>query len=75
MKRLAATLSSWSKKEFGDIFANVKDFEEKVRNAEAKMISNNSEENRARLHQINAEYIRHLKVEEAILKKNLIALV
>lgn len=69
MKRLASTLSRRSKKEFGDIFVNVKDFEERVRNAEEEVINNNSEENKAKLHQINADYIRHLKLEEAILKQ------
>lgn len=57
MKRLAATLSAWSKEEFGDIFMNVKDFEENVRQAEEDVINNNSAENMAKLHQTNAEYI------------------
>ncbi|KAH0633200.1 hypothetical protein KY284_035986 [Solanum tuberosum] len=34
MKRLASTLSEWSRREFGDIFAVVKEFEEQVRQAE-----------------------------------------
>jgi len=31
MKRVAATLSSWFKMQFGDIYAKVKDYEEKVK--------------------------------------------
>lgn len=57
MKRLSSTLSEWSKKEYGDIFATVKDYEERVRIAEEELIHNSSEENRSKLHGINAEYI------------------
>lgn len=41
LKRLTATLSHWSKLEFGDIYANVKNYEEKVKEAEEKLILNN----------------------------------
>lgn len=54
MKKLASTLSIWSKKEFGNIFSTVEDFEEKFKNAEEQVIQHNSEENRAKLHLINA---------------------
>lgn len=69
MKRLASTLSTWSKIEYVDIFATVKDFEERVRHAEEKVININSEDNRTKLQQINAEYIRYMKFEESILKQ------
>ncbi|KAK4737426.1 hypothetical protein R3W88_001123 [Solanum pinnatisectum] len=69
MKRLAATLSVWSKEKFGDIFAKVRDFEERVRVAEENLIHNNTEEHRAVLHGINAEYIRFIKLEDSILKQ------
>ncbi|KAK4707386.1 hypothetical protein R3W88_033075 [Solanum pinnatisectum] len=44
MKRLASTLSTWSKEQFGDIYAKVKDFEERVKVAEETLIHNNTEE-------------------------------
>ncbi|XP_015159877.1 uncharacterized protein [Solanum tuberosum] len=69
LKRLACTLSKWSKGEFGDIFAKVKEYENRVKNAEESFIQNNSEENRTALHAINAEYIRFLKLEDSILKQ------
>ncbi|XP_059289464.1 uncharacterized protein LOC132042983 [Lycium ferocissimum] len=69
MKRLSKTLSSWSRREFGDIFENVKEFEEKVKEAEEELINNNNEENRTKLHKLNAEYIRFLKLEKSILKQ------
>ncbi|KAG5580343.1 hypothetical protein H5410_050970 [Solanum commersonii] len=69
MKRLASTLSSWSKREYGDIFATVKEFEEKVRNAETEVLHNNTADNRTMLQCANAEYIKFMKMEAAILKQ------
>lgn len=69
MKRLSTTLITWSKKEYGDVFATVKDYEERVRNAEEEVINNNSEHSRSNLHCVNAEYIRYLRLEESILKQ------
>ncbi|KAK4721510.1 hypothetical protein R3W88_011743 [Solanum pinnatisectum] len=69
MKRLASTLSVWSKIQFGDIYAKVKEFEERVRVAENTLIHNNTEEHRAALHSINAEYIRFMKLEDSILRQ------
>jgi len=69
MKRLASTLSLWSKMQFGDIYAKVKDFEARVKVAEDNLIHNNTEEQRAELHGINAEYIRFMKMEDSILKQ------
>ncbi|KAH0684452.1 hypothetical protein KY290_036526 [Solanum tuberosum] len=56
MKRLASTLSKWSRREFGDIFTVVKEYEEQVRQAEE-------------LHHCNAKYIKYLKLESSILKQ------
>lgn len=67
--RLLATLSTWSRREFGDIYAKVKEFEEKVRIVEENLINMNSEDNKITLHALNVEYIRFLKMEDAILKK------
>ncbi|WMV32820.1 hypothetical protein MTR67_026205 [Solanum verrucosum] len=69
MKRLTSTLSAWSKIQLGDIHARVKDFEERVRVAEENLIQNNTEEHRAELHSINADYIRFMKLEDSILKQ------
>lgn len=69
IKRLTSTLSNWSKKEFGDIFAIVKEYEEKIKIAEEEVILNNIEESRTQLHYINAQYIKYLKLEESILKQ------
>ncbi|KAK4706685.1 hypothetical protein R3W88_033751 [Solanum pinnatisectum] len=43
MKRLTSTLSNWSKREYGDIYAKVKEFEEVIRKAEKELLTNNTE--------------------------------
>ena len=68
MKKLASILNTWSKSEYGNIFSMVIDFEEQVKKAEENVIQNNSEENRARFHLINAHYIKSMKLETSILK-------
>lgn len=68
MKRLISTLSYWSKSEYGDIFATTRHYEERVREVKEEIINNNTEENRAKIHYINAEYIRYIKLKESILK-------
>ncbi|XP_049357764.1 uncharacterized protein LOC125822409 [Solanum verrucosum] len=70
IKRLACTLSAWSKGEFGDIFIKVNEYENRVKLAEELFIQTNTEENRTTLHELNADYIRFLKLEESILKQN-----
>ncbi|WMV32834.1 hypothetical protein MTR67_026219 [Solanum verrucosum] len=57
------------RKEFGDIFSAVRSFEEQVRAAEEEIITNNSEANRTKLHYVNANYIKYLKLESSILKQ------
>ncbi|KAH0737812.1 hypothetical protein KY290_036517 [Solanum tuberosum] len=69
MKTLASNLSVWSKMQFGDIYAKVKDFEERVWVAEENLIHNNTEEHIAELHVMNADYIRFMKLEDSILKQ------
>lgn len=68
LKRLANTLSAWSIWKFGDIFSNFKEYEGKVKIAEEAFIWNNTDVNRAALHELNAEYIRFLKLEDSIMK-------
>ncbi|XP_049365117.1 uncharacterized protein LOC125829910 [Solanum verrucosum] len=60
---------SWSKREFGDVFVKVKEYEEKVRKAEENLIQDHTEKNRTTLHELNAKYIRFLKMEDSILKQ------
>ena len=69
MKRLSNTLSKWSKEEFWYIFKTVREFEGKVKEAEEMLIQNHSVTNRQKPHDINAEYIRYLKLEGVILKQ------
>lgn len=69
LKRVSNTLSKWSKNEFGDIFATVKEFEEKVRMAEDDILNDNTGENRTKLNCVQNEYIRFLKLEQSILKQ------
>lgn len=69
IKRLSSTLSTWSRREFGHIYAKVKDYEEKVRIAEENFINLNSKDNMTILHALNAENIRFLKLEETIPKQ------
>ncbi|KAG5585976.1 hypothetical protein H5410_046410 [Solanum commersonii] len=69
MKRVAATLISSSRMQFGDIYAKVKDYEERVKQVEENLIQQNSEENRTTLHGLNAKYIKFMKLEEAILRQ------
>lgn len=68
-EKISFYFSNWSKREHGDTFAVVKEYEENVRIAEKELINNNSEENRSKLHRMNAEYIRYLKMEKSILKQ------
>ncbi|KAG5631351.1 hypothetical protein H5410_003068 [Solanum commersonii] len=69
MKRLTHTLSNWSKNEYGDIYAKVKEFEEIIRKTEEELLTHNTEAHRQQLHLTNANYIRYLKLEESILKQ------
>lgn len=56
------------KKEFGDIFLKVKEFEEKVRDAEENMIQKTNDTNTQTLNEINPKFIRYLKLMDAIMK-------
>ncbi|XP_010324843.1 uncharacterized protein [Solanum lycopersicum] len=69
MKRLTATLRYWSKKEYGDVFAKVKEYEELISSVETSSIQDNSKEKRENLHYVNAQYIKYLKLEYVILQQ------
>ncbi|KAH0650296.1 hypothetical protein KY284_030208 [Solanum tuberosum] len=47
----------------------VKGFEENSRHSEEEHMTNNNEDSRQKLYQMNANYIRYLKMEESILKQ------
>ena len=55
--------------EFGDIFHNVRMYEEQVHKAEENYLSNQNDSNRSFLHEINVKYIKFLKLEDTILKQ------
>ena len=44
-------------------------YEEQVYNAEENYITNQSDSNKSILHEINAKYIKFLKLEDTILKQ------
>ncbi|WMV45635.1 hypothetical protein MTR67_039020 [Solanum verrucosum] len=69
MKILTSTLSIWSKKEYGNIFSSVVNFEEQLKVAEEDVIQHNTKENRTKLHLIHAQYIKYLKLEASIRKQ------
>ncbi|WMV30181.1 hypothetical protein MTR67_023566 [Solanum verrucosum] len=62
LKRVSATLSIWSKQEYGDIFAKVREFEDDIRKSEEELITNNTEAFRQSLQQRNATYIRRKRL-------------
>ncbi|XP_070034219.1 uncharacterized protein [Nicotiana tomentosiformis] len=68
-KNICSALSKWSRQEYGDIFQKVKEFENKVRTAEETWAHTNLEYDRIKLHELNAQYIRHMKIEESVLKQ------
>ncbi|XP_070056435.1 uncharacterized protein [Nicotiana tomentosiformis] len=57
-------LSQWSKTYIDNIFDNVKDLEKMVDDLEHKIITNNTDSNRAELNRINALLIKAYKTEE-----------
>lgn len=57
MKRISSTLRNWSKQEYGDIFATVKQYNDRVIIEEEEVLTDNIEENLVELHYINVEYI------------------
>ena len=69
LKRLTKTLREWSKKEYGDVFEKVKFYEESVKIAEGNYIRDSSRDNREQLYALNAQYIKYLKIEHAILQQ------
>ncbi|XP_019264569.1 PREDICTED: uncharacterized protein LOC109242177 [Nicotiana attenuata] len=69
LKALCTGLSQWSRQEYGDIFQEAKEYEEKVKAAEMVWAQTNEEADRANLHDLKAQYIRYMKLEENFLKQ------
>ncbi|XP_070055379.1 uncharacterized protein [Nicotiana tomentosiformis] len=55
--------------EYGHIFQKVKEFEDKVRTVKETWAQTNLESNRIKLEELNAQYIRHINIEESVLKQ------
>ncbi|XP_075083444.1 uncharacterized protein LOC142167183 [Nicotiana tabacum] len=69
LKVVTKALSLWSREQYGDIFQKPKEFEQKVKEAEEKWINTNNLVDRINLHEVQTQYVRYLRTEEAILKK------
>ncbi|XP_019224306.1 PREDICTED: uncharacterized protein LOC109205995 [Nicotiana attenuata] len=68
-KALCSELSKWSRQEYGDIFQKVNEYETKVKEAKEVWAQTNSASAREALQNLNAQYIKHLKTEESVLKQ------
>ncbi|XP_019252919.1 PREDICTED: uncharacterized protein LOC109231741 [Nicotiana attenuata] len=68
-KALCSELSKWSRREYGDIFQQVKEYESKVIAAEEVWAHTNNPVDREVLHNLRAQYVKHLKTEESVLKQ------
>ncbi|XP_019251233.1 PREDICTED: uncharacterized protein LOC109230164 [Nicotiana attenuata] len=55
-------------KEYGDIFQKPKEFEQKVKDVEMIWTHTNNDTDRATINELKAQYVRHLKVEQEVLK-------
>ncbi|XP_019253956.1 PREDICTED: uncharacterized protein LOC109232655 [Nicotiana attenuata] len=69
IKAQSHALSLWSRQQYGDIFQIVKEFEQKVKDAEMIWAQTNTDTDRATLNEFKAQYVRHLKVEQDVLKQ------
>ncbi|XP_009761012.1 uncharacterized protein [Nicotiana sylvestris] len=68
LKATSKELSKWSREQYGGIFQKPKEFEQKVKEVEEKWLTSNKLADKETLHEIQAQFVRHLKVEEAVLK-------
>nr|XP_009792450.1 PREDICTED: uncharacterized protein LOC104239503 [Nicotiana sylvestris] len=69
MKSPSHALSLWSRQQHGNIFQKVKKFEQKVKDAEITWAHTNNDIDRENLNELKAQYVRHLKVEQDVLKQ------
>ncbi|XP_019253944.1 PREDICTED: uncharacterized protein LOC109232644 [Nicotiana attenuata] len=68
LKVLSSSLSKWSRQQYDDIFQKPKEFEQKVKEAEEKWAASNDHGDRQNLHDLHAQYTRHLKLHKEVLK-------
>ncbi|XP_019251079.1 PREDICTED: uncharacterized protein LOC109229996 [Nicotiana attenuata] len=68
-KALSHALSLWSRQQYGDIFRKAKEFEQKVKDAKMIWAQTNNDTDRATLNELKAQYVKHLKVEQEVLKQ------
>ncbi|OIT01307.1 hypothetical protein A4A49_02540 [Nicotiana attenuata] len=69
LKALSSALSKWFRQQYGDIFQKPKEFEQKVKEAKEKWATSNDPGDRWNLHDLQAQYTRHLKLEEVVKQK------
>lgn len=69
LKALYSALIKCSRQQYGDIFQKPKESEQKVKFAEEKWATTNDPTDRMTLHELQSQYINHLKLEEGVLKQ------
>ncbi|OIT08479.1 hypothetical protein A4A49_00874 [Nicotiana attenuata] len=69
LKALSHALSPRSRQQYGDIFQKTKEYEQKVKDAELIWAQTNNDADRISLNELKAQYVRHLKVEQDVLKQ------
>ncbi|XP_009802699.2 uncharacterized protein LOC107791278 [Nicotiana tabacum] len=69
LKLTASKLSTWSRETFGDIHEEHKRLESELIRLEGLMISDNDGAGRSNLNKTRADYIKYLKIQDAILRQ------
>lgn len=69
LKALSHALSLWSRQQYCDIFQKVKEYEQKVKDAEMIWAQTSNDADRVTLNELKAQYVRHLKAEQDVLKQ------
>ncbi|XP_070057039.1 uncharacterized protein [Nicotiana tomentosiformis] len=68
-KKYFSALSRWSRQQYGDIFLKPKEYEQNIKLAKEKWATTNDPTYRITLHELQAQYISHLKLEKEVLKQ------
>ncbi|XP_019248523.1 PREDICTED: uncharacterized protein LOC109227780 [Nicotiana attenuata] len=69
LKALSNALNKWSRQQYGDIFLKAKEYEHKLKQAEMAWAQTNDGNDRQNFHELQANYLRYMKLEESILKQ------
>ncbi|XP_060210726.1 uncharacterized protein LOC132637688 [Lycium barbarum] len=69
LKILSKNLSTWSKEVVGNVYDQVKDWEDKLHHLEEQDINQNSDLSREELNKGQAEYTRWMGLQESLLKQ------